>query len=188
MKVCEWCGGEFETIPSHADRRRYCSRECAARGRRQECSSTRKCPRCGKTFVVQSWNPKWTCSKECADAMKTHRVTKRCMVCGKEYEAHWNRRKSSRYCSLECLARAKRKVCHRPLIHALAALLVHHTLGEIGGMYGVTPNAVRYWCRCYGLTWPDKAERSRLQRLKPRERDKLAEERAEEALELYTGV
>ena len=174
VKVCEWCGDDYETIPSHANRRRYCSVECAGHGRRRECASERKCPACGKTFVVQSWNPKWTCSKECADAMKTHRVTKRCEVCGKPYETHWNRRLTSRYCGVECLARAKRKVNHRPLKQQLAALLVHHTLVAIGEMYGVTPNAVRYWCRCYGLAWPNKAERSYLQRLKPRERDAIA--------------
>lgn len=120
--------------------------------------------------------------------MKTHRAKKRCEVCGKEYETPWNRRQTSRYCSVECLARAKRKVRYRPPIHALAALLVHHTLVEIGRMYGVTPNAVRYWCRCYGMKWPNKAERSRLQQLKPRQRDALAQQRAEEAMELYTRV
>jgi len=188
FKVCEWCGEEYATIPSHAARRRYCSVECAGHGRRRDHASERKCPNCGKRFVVQSWNPKWACSKKCVDAMKTHRVTKRCEVCGKEYEAPWNRRRTSRYCSLECLARAKRKVRYRPKAHALAALLVHHTLDEIGVMYGVTANAVRYWCRRYGLKWPSKGERNRLQRLKPRERDALAQKRAEEAMELYTGV
>lgn len=176
VKVCEWCGDEYTTIPSHADRRRYCSVECAGNGRRRECSSRRKCPNCGKVFVVQSWNPKWTCSKKCADAMKTHRVMKRCEVCGKSYETHWCRRLTSRFCSVECLARAKRKVMRRPTKRQLTALLVHHTLVSIGEMYGVTPNAVRFWAKQYGLSWPNKAERNRLQALKPSQRDKLVEE------------
>lgn len=176
VKICEWCEGEYTTIPSHADRRRYCSVECSRKGRKRECASERKCPNCGRTFVVQNWDPQWTCSKECADAMKTHRVTKRCEVCGKPYETHWCRRHTSRYCSVECLARAKRKVMRRPTREQLAVLLVHHTLVAIGQMYDVTPNAVRFWAKQYGLSWPNKAERCRLQRLKPRERDRLAEE------------
>jgi hypothetical protein len=176
VKVCEWCGGEYTTIPSHADRRRYCSVECAGKGRRHKCESRRKCPNCGKMFVIQSWNPKLTCSKKCANAMKMHRVTKRCEICGKEYEVNWCRRKKSRYCSVECLARAKRKVMRRPTKEQLAALLVHNTLSSIGKMYGVTFNTVRFWAKQYGLSWPNKAERNRLQALKTSQRDRLVDE------------
>ena len=173
--TCEWCGKDFETIPSHAARRRYCSVECAGKGRKDECNDTRRCAACNRLFTVKRWDKQITCGKRCADALKVKRVTKRCEVCDKEYEAHWNRRNVSRFCSLDCLARAKRKVRRRPTRDALAGLLVHHTLVRIGEMYGVTANAVRYWCRCYDLAWPNKAERSHLQRLKPRERDAIVE-------------
>lgn len=175
-KVCEWCGGEFEVVPSHAERRRYCSVACAGRGRRRECSDERRCPTCGKVFRASRWSSQTYCSPRCVNIAKTKKVTKRCSCCGAEFTVHWKRRKESRYCSIECLARAKRKVSRRPTRAQLAALLVHHTLVAIGQMYDVTPNAVRFWAKQYGLKWPNKKERNRLQRLKPRERDKLVDE------------
>lgn len=164
IKKCEWCGRIYETIPSHAHRRRFCSIQCAALARREECNSRRKCQNCGKTFVVKRWERHIVCSVECAQQLRSKRLVKRCVLCGKQYETRWSRRNTSRFCSKECKAMATRKV-RRPSAKQLRYLVVHHTLQVIADIYGVNYGTVRYWCKCYGFRNPTRKERKQLQRI-----------------------
>lgn len=48
-----------------------------------------------------------------------------------------------------CLSR--RKVKDRPSKDTLANLIQNHSFVQIGRIYGVSDNAIRKWCKSYGL-------------------------------------
>ena len=68
---------------------------------------------------------------------------KHCLICGKPIY------KESNYC-VECFHLQQRQV-ERPSKEYLFELIKTKTFVEIGKMYGVTDNAIRSWCKTYGL-------------------------------------
>lgn len=75
-----------------------------------------------------------------------------CEDCGSEFMPENSRQ---RFCSLECSRRSSRKV-ERPNKDELYSLLLNNPFSKVGSMFNVTDNAVRRWCRSYGI--PDKAK------------------------------
>lgn len=76
-----------------------------------------------------------------------------CAGCGEVIEVPWNRivRSSQVFCSRKCRGAAQRKA-ERPTQEHLSSLLLDlANYSAIGRMYGVSDNAVRKWCRQYGL-------------------------------------
>ena len=54
------------------------------------------------------------------------------------------------YCGVQCSKMARRKV-ERPSAEELKQLLAEHTFVSVGKMFGVSDNAVRKWCKFYGM-------------------------------------
>ena len=104
-RACAFCGKDFTTYPSVADKKMYCSTKCreAHKIKRREVV----CINCGKTFLawgeVKAATRKY-CSKECA---KEHRsVTVACTICGAEFSRYACHVREHNYCSKECATKA----------------------------------------------------------------------------------
>lgn len=109
-KQCIYCDLTFLVKAYEADARKYCSRNCSARGQKQR--PTRQCPTCGRKFepTVQQvrQNDGIYCSRSCFHvgrrAKGQHRI---CIVCGVNFIVAPSRGKArpGKYCSRQCLAR-----------------------------------------------------------------------------------
>lgn len=75
------------------------------------------------------------------------KYTKKCVECGKKYIANKEKRK---FCTKDCYYLNKRKV-KRPSKEQLKKDIFTKPMELVGEKYGVTGNAVRKWCRNYGL-------------------------------------
>lgn len=66
IKVCEYCGKEYETINNGNNR--FCSNNCKAAWRRESGvdDEIRKCAFCGKEFTANKYTAKKFCTRECA--------------------------------------------------------------------------------------------------------------------------
>ena len=66
IKVCEYCGKEYETINNGNNR--FCSNNCKAAWRRESGvdDEIRKCAFCGKEFTANKYTHKKFCTRECA--------------------------------------------------------------------------------------------------------------------------
>lgn len=73
--------------------------------------------------------------------------TKKCPQCEKMFKPV---NSLSKYCSNLCATRSLRK-CKRPSKEELEILIWEHPFTELGKMYGVSDNAVRKWCKKYGI-------------------------------------
>ena len=108
MKICEYCGTEFE--PKQW-RSKYCSRRCQIRGHYQSKTkgTTKKCVWCGEKFFAENRQKKY-CSVSCRnqacyevtkERAKSKYPPKECKHCGKEFVPRDIRQI---YCSKECSA------------------------------------------------------------------------------------
>lgn len=81
--TCEECGDEFEVPPSHADRHRFCSRECLRQGLRV----TKTCPTCDEEFSVKRSHAESRvhCSAECNPRFNTEATD--CPTCGETFNS-----------------------------------------------------------------------------------------------------
>lgn len=69
IKVCEQCGGEYESSSNVAHKQRFCSEKCKMRYRRAhglEKREERICEYCGKRFVTNKYSKTKYCSRRCA--------------------------------------------------------------------------------------------------------------------------
>lgn len=171
--TCKECGRDFKVKGLHP--RKYCSHDCYRTARHRATRETRHCVVCGKAFVMPRWRPRITCSTSCAHALRTKRVKKRCSHCGSLYETPWGRRRTSSFCSVACAGASRAKVIHRPTKRQLEHLLLYFSHREIARQYGVTGNAVRYWCQQLGVKCPSQKERAQLRRLSRRQLDRIVE-------------
>lgn len=66
-KVCEQCGGKYETNASHK-KSRFCSNNCKSAWRRESGvdNEARTCQHCGEEFVVNRYRAKRFCNRQCA--------------------------------------------------------------------------------------------------------------------------
>lgn len=114
--TCGNCGKDFTvaTWEMKADRK-YCSKECFYKGRR-EIRSLRKCQHCGKEFqpvpTETRRNPAIFCSRRCHFEAK--RVRHQCKTCGKFFQTTKSKAdKGNFYCSAKCSGEAKRLIIMR---------------------------------------------------------------------------
>lgn len=107
-KVCEGCGNSYDTSSSGSKKdraaRRYCSRDCFQKHRKETSIHNAICKSCGESFlpgVDQTY-----CSRECfqKDAgIQAGKVTLVCKNCEKPFEVYSNRvKKGACYCSADC--------------------------------------------------------------------------------------
>jgi hypothetical protein len=99
-KICLYCKKEFLVKPSHAPRRKYCSRECLREKRKAilpPCKGRKNCLACGKEFifVIHKNKPHQNfCSHKCHNPSKIKEKT--CPFCKKTFKL---RRK---FCTPKC--------------------------------------------------------------------------------------
>ena len=72
----------------------------------------------------------------------------KCEVCGKKFSPD---KKTSKYCSVECGSYSRREVKDRPDKESLYNLLINKSFSSVGRMFDVTDNAIRKWCKNYGI-------------------------------------
>jgi len=93
-RSCEWCGKSFR--PSWPTSR-FCSRECAGRGR-HDAVPEKQCETCGTAF--RGWKGQRFCSNRCrAIAQHAVRFESICRTCGTAFQASSPR---AMYCSNRC--------------------------------------------------------------------------------------
>lgn len=80
-------------------------------------------------------------------------VVIQCAGCNEVIEVPWNRmvRSNQVFCSRRCRGAAQRKAKRPTKRHLSSLLLDLANYSAIGRMYGVSDNAVRKWCKQYGL-------------------------------------
>lgn len=77
---------------------------------------------------------------------------KKCPVCGKNFYSH---ELDAIYCSQECSHISQRK-SNRPSKEELFKLIKTTSFVQIGNMFNVSDNAIRKWCKVYGLPYKQK--------------------------------
>lgn len=83
-----------------------------------------------------------------------HTFDTKCEVCDREYRYNPSQH-TGRFCSKECHDKGQRRV-ERPSKEQLYDMITSKSFVEIGREYGVSDNAVRKWCKYYGLPYRKK--------------------------------
>lgn len=76
----------------------------------------------------------------------------KCKVCGNDFETD---QKEQEYCSRKCFHVSQRK-SKRPSKEDLFELIKTTPFTQIGNMFNVSGNAIRKWCKTYGLPYKQK--------------------------------
>lgn len=78
VKVCEWCGEEYESSSNVAHKQRFCSNKCKAKWRREHGLNNIKriCKNCGKEFICDNTSKKVFCTRSCAGKYNYHKSLK----------------------------------------------------------------------------------------------------------------
>lgn len=68
VKICEYCGEEYQSSSNVAHKQRFCSEKCKARYRRANGlnNTIRICKNCGKEFICDNTSKKVFCTRRCA--------------------------------------------------------------------------------------------------------------------------
>ena len=104
-------------------------------------------------------NLEWVTRKENQEKMVLFygkRETRKCIACDSTFTAQKSEPKL--YCSVECVRMNRqhlRKV-ERPSKDDLLELLKSNSFVKVGLMFGVSDNAIRKWCKDYGLPFKKK--------------------------------
>ena len=78
IKVCEYCGEEYQSSSNVAHKQRFCSNKCKARYRRANGlnNTIRICKNCGKEFICDNTSKKVFCTRRCAGKYNYHKSLK----------------------------------------------------------------------------------------------------------------
>lgn len=78
IKVCEYCGEEYQSSSNVAHKQRFCSNKCKARYRRANGlnNTIRICKNCGKEFICDNTSKKVFCTRSCAGKYNYHKSLK----------------------------------------------------------------------------------------------------------------
>ena len=111
IKICEYCGNEFETKRSI---QRFCSRICSGKSQRKQ--DIRKCEWCGGEFTICVSSPQRFCNEKCYGEWKSENIKgensplwldnddiiiKLCEWCGEPIRMTPSRI-DRKFCSVEC--------------------------------------------------------------------------------------
>lgn len=79
IKICTVCGAEYETVQAKNGVSQFCSKKCKAKARRDSGvdNETRNCVVCGKSFEINRYEDKITCSRQCAGTISAAKRLKR---------------------------------------------------------------------------------------------------------------
>lgn len=99
-EICESCGDEFYTRPSHQEK--YCSVECFATSR--EKWDTSGCEECGKKFDHKPSQDREYCSRQCVGKSRQNKITVECAECSEPVTKKRQRieRVNTVYCDEDC--------------------------------------------------------------------------------------
>ena len=90
------------------------------------------------------------------EGLITHKELKiynfKCKNCGNDFSSP---EKDRIYCTEECVKEGRR-IVERPSKEELLNLIVNHPFTTISKMYNVSDNAIRKWCKSYGLPYKKK--------------------------------
>lgn len=109
IRTCKTCGKEFKSY-YYGRANLYCSRECAAVGRRKLDRINCTCDFCGKEFVrkkdrAYDNHKNHFCCIECANLFqKKNKIKLVCKTCGKTFyrSKGWQKTRAGFYCSISC--------------------------------------------------------------------------------------
>lgn len=107
IKKCLVCGKDFAVANWRFSKAKYCSYECANKGRTTDRAYSKKriCKRCSKEYLPTSWNQQY-CGRDCFLQSVKKRQKIKCPTCGKEFI---QTRVSQKYCSRKCGEPYKKK-------------------------------------------------------------------------------
>lgn len=116
VKACLRCGASIGGRPSHADRRKFCSKNCEMRHKFEtNPNRLRPCPVCGGNRLQkrQTGLGSKTCSAKCGYLLRKSRTRKPrlCSVCGVSYFP--GGRHGTKFCSRKCFGV---KASERPML------------------------------------------------------------------------
>ena len=103
-------------------------------------------------------NHAWETGLMTAPERTLERLTLECEECGLKYSTTNN---ESRYCSYDCVGMSSRVVRDRPSKDELYELLCDNSFLEVGRRYEVSDNAIRKWCKSYGIPYKAKYYRGK---------------------------
>lgn len=115
IKVCEYCGEEFETDNK---RKVFCSKKCGSKSTVEKNSICLICEYCGIAFLSSKAELKQGrrfCSHICYSLDKKEVKNRLCDCCGKEYNPS-SRRDNQKFCSRECYSKVKNDSAKKMLI------------------------------------------------------------------------
>jgi len=112
-KICLYCGSSFEVPNKRKDTAKYCCKSCYDKAQSKQV--TYACEWCGKLVTrklsLYQKNKHHFCSIKCVGLWNSERtnthVTKKCIICGKEYSVKRNEAEKSVTCSIECQGNGK---------------------------------------------------------------------------------
>lgn len=117
--TCPVCSKQFYRFPSEAEKRRTCSRACAARMFRDK-GMTIQCANCGSDFYRTASKEKLgygtTCSRACHFTLRRKQVACNCIQCGAGFEAPLHRTlipNGAKFCGHKCRLIFRRKLRKR---------------------------------------------------------------------------
>ena len=135
-KTCEYCGNNFEIIPSREDKCRFCSQKCQAKWKSDNQirenhpnwkeKIQKECKNCGREFEVNpSRSDKKYCSEDCytewkkdhmqkedSPAWQGGKIEKECEFCEESYRVYPNNKERARFCSRKCRDNWRAKNIH----------------------------------------------------------------------------
>jgi len=158
--VCLHCKKTYLRIPSRAKNTKFCSNKCRAAHLRRPAI---RCRGCGALFHPKRVSHTYCtpqCRKKNVGKTRMHRVTKRCLRCGKTMSVPWSRRHRKNYCSVECRGK-DRRVKRVPTPDQLRHLVIYMTYAQIAEYYKVCPNTVMNWSKRYGIRSPIRKKQQR---------------------------
>ena len=89
------------------------------------------------TSLNETENGSWVCTEK----------YRYCDVCNNPMTVY----EGSNFCSNECRSFSER-TCDRPSSDELNDMLIEHSFLAVGKMFGVSDNAIRKWCKAYGMS------------------------------------
>jgi hypothetical protein len=116
-KQCPLCGAKFYAPQSQAQKRKYCSKQCADLAQTTSPTQTIVCKACGKEFVAKPDHGAWPvyCSRWCFENRKGEKKfkpkKKKCPVCGRIFLAGRSYGSPDGYrvyCSSRCFKKGRR--------------------------------------------------------------------------------
>ena len=108
VKICKFCGKQFETIPSREKAHNFCNREC----KNNYHITSLKCNNCNKIFSIRRYKQKRRfCSSNCQKDFTKKKNQRSCLNCDNNFSPNPAdiKRGKAKFCSRKCVLEYKNK-------------------------------------------------------------------------------